>query len=71
MGFIVKNENGGNPYWLLDQKGNGDPQRTCLEISAERFKSKKKAENIIKNVVKEWGFMRKFDESSFEIVEVI
>ena len=39
----------GTNAWLID--GEGDPPRTVLETSAQRFKSEKAAVNRIKKVV--------------------
>ena len=39
----------GTNAWLTD--GDGDPPRTCLETSAQRFKSEKAAINRIKKVI--------------------
>lgn len=67
--YIVKCKNEGFPYYLQDQNGSGDPERTLLRGSAAKLKTVKDAEKLIENVVKEWGWLRKFTKQDFDILD--
>lgn len=68
--FIIKNENMGSPYWLLEPDGESDMPRTVIETSAYQFKSREMAEKVVKQTVDENYYRFKGDYSKFEIIKI-
>jgi len=67
--YIIEFENGGRPYWITE--GEGDPPRTVVEKNARRFDTKKKAERMLRKVIKNcpWRYTQG-ESNGASIVEV-
>ncbi|MFC6999570.1 hypothetical protein [Rufibacter roseus] len=48
--WVIKFENGGEPYWIAD--GHGDPARTLVKENAKAFRYHKEAKAALWDVIK-------------------
>lgn len=64
MGFIVKFENGDQPFWLADW--TGDPGRTLVEKNARDFDKYSQAERAMNKAIKNYPERKLKGRSSIE-----
>lgn len=69
--FIIKDDNGGKPYWLLKDFDTGeDLPRTVLEESAHQFKTRASAERAVNVAFKRYSYKFRGYPNPFEIIDL-